>query len=196
MRDYSQENEQHHILNACPEPSGKFLDLGAWHPMAFSNTRALWEKGWSGVMLEPSPGPFANLLAEYGNCNRIALYNKAVALSPGTVRMWISDDGLSTSDAAIFNKWKGVAKYRPEQIEVETITLEDIYEKHGPFDFVSIDIEGLSVDIFKRLIDLGHRPRCICLEYDLRLQEARDIATAAGYAEWQMNGTNIVLVYG
>lgn len=194
MIDYSQENEQHHILNACPESTGKFLDLGAWNPFDKSNTRALFERGWSGVMLEPSPGPLANLLLEYGNCERVTVYGKAIALEPGRVHMWMSDDGLSTSDPIIYEKWKGVANYRPQQIEVETTTLEEIYEKHGPFDFVSIDVEGLSVDIFKRLIDLGHRPRCICLEYDERLAEARSVALAAGYQEWQFNGTNIVIV--
>lgn len=194
MKDYSQENEQHHILNACPGSSGRFLDLGAWSPFDNSNTRALYENGWGGVMLEPSPGPLANLLAEYGGCPRVKVYGKAVALETGTLRMWISDDGLSTSDPAIYDKWKHLANYRPQQIEVETTTLEEIYEAHGPFDFVSIDTEGTSVDIFRRLIDLGHRPHCICMEYDQRLQEARDVAGAAGYAEWQMNGTNIVIV--
>jgi len=196
VKDYSQENEQHHILNACPQEYGKFLDLGAWNPFDNSNTRALFERGWSGVMLEPSPGPLANILAEYGSCERVTVYGKAIALTPGTVSMWISDDGLSTSEKAIFDKWKHLANYRPQKIEVETVTLEELYEKHGPFDFVNIDVEGLSVDIFNRLLDLGHRPRCICLEYDERLEEARNKARMVGYAEWQYNGTNIVLVYG
>src|ERR1700683_5262801 len=82
MKDYSQYGEQAAILAAfAPTPKegvvivqeARFLDIGAYHPTDKSNTRALFELGWSGVMIEPAPGPMRSLLAEYGNEPRIAL---------------------------------------------------------------------------------------------------------------------------
>ena len=36
----------------------QFLEIGAYHPEEFSNTRALVELGWGGVYVEPSPKCF------------------------------------------------------------------------------------------------------------------------------------------
>jgi FkbM family methyltransferase len=194
MTDYSQDGEQHHILSACTEAHGRFLELGAWNPTDKSNTRALVERGWEGVMVEPSPVPFSNIEAEYKGNPHIILENAAVALEPGTLDMWITADGVSTSDETIWKKWRNTAKYDPDKVTVKAVTLEDLCRAYGPFDFVSIDTEGTSVALFRKLIDLGQRPKCIVVEYDDKLGEARDIAKAAGYAEVLMNGTNIVVV--
>ena len=48
-----------------------FLDIGAWHPTIFSNTRLLIEQGWSGVIIEPSPGPFINLMRACIHCGDV-----------------------------------------------------------------------------------------------------------------------------
>ena len=47
---YSQNDEQDYILNYFQnaEP-GKFLDIGGYDPLIFSNTRCLVEKDWAGV---------------------------------------------------------------------------------------------------------------------------------------------------
>lgn len=68
---YSQYEEEQHILKALGGRVGTFMDIGAYHPMTFSNTRALFERGWSGVMVEPSPGPFMNLLMACSKCGDI-----------------------------------------------------------------------------------------------------------------------------
>lgn len=193
MRNYSQNQEQDAILAACPEPSGRFLDIGAWHAFDKSNTRALYEFGWSGVMVEPSPQPFAGLMAEYGDNERIVLLNKAVAMEPGTRSMFVTPDATSTFDQGVYDKWKSWVRYTG-QIEVECITLEDLFAQYGDFDFVSIDAEGMSGDLMHRLFALGHFPRCICVEHDERTTELLSAATQHGYACTYANGENLVLV--
>lgn len=45
----SQRSEDHFILEYFKDnDSGVFLDVGAYHPETFSNTRALFDKGWGG----------------------------------------------------------------------------------------------------------------------------------------------------
>jgi FkbM family methyltransferase len=177
----------------------KFLDVGAYHPFLNSNTRALYELGWSGVMCEPSPKPFAALEAEYKDDPRITLLNKAVWLDNAPFEMWLSDSQMSTADEATFQKWRATEKYRLKQ-RVETIWLDDLYKDYGPFDFVNIDAEGLSYQLFihgiARLPE-NWLPHCICVEFDSdkNLLEILKRATGElGYACTYASGENVVLV--
>lgn len=192
---YSQTQEEHWILQACPEPTGKFLDIGAWNAICLSNTRALFERGWGGVLVEPSPLPFGKIEAEYSGVERVVAVNAAVTIEPvPTVDMWISEDAVSTTDRESWEKWRDHAHFEPEQITVAAVTLEDLYERFGPFDFVSIDTEGTSVDLCLRLFTLGHRPKCICVEHDERIVELMSVAAPLGYAATYMSGENLILV--
>jgi hypothetical protein len=75
---YSQYDEEAYIVAALTGEPSRFLDVGAWHPTIFSNTRALVERGWGGVLIEPSPGPFINLLRACVHCGTVPdeLYGK------------------------------------------------------------------------------------------------------------------------
>lgn len=189
---YSQNQEETAILSAC-NGVGRFLDIGAWNAKDKSNVRALYERGWSGVLVEPSPEPFAGLKAEYDGDPRIKLLNVAVGLEPGLIEMHITADAVSTSDPETYEKWRHIVNFTGV-LQAQSITLEEIHEKHGDFDMVSIDAEGVSVDLLHRLLDLGKRPKCIVVEHDDRTTEALSHATECGYACTMANGENLVLV--
>lgn len=192
---YSQNAEERYILAACPEPVGRFLDIGAWNATCMSNTRALFERGWGGLLLEPSPGPFASIQKEYAPfADRITVLNVACSLEPNPLQMWISEDAVSTSTQSVWDRWHKYASYKPEQVEVPTLILEDVYATYGPFDFVNIDTEGTSVDLCLRLLTLGHRPKCICVEHDERMVELLGSASEAGYVCSYASGENAILV--
>ena len=56
MKDYSQNGEQKIILEYFQDKyKGKVLDIGANDGITLSNSRALIEKGWDGVLIEPAP---------------------------------------------------------------------------------------------------------------------------------------------
>lgn len=188
---YSQNHEQSYILQHTPA-TGRFLDIGAWNARDKSNTRALYERGWSGVAVEPSPEPFLGLLREYGNDGRVELIHAAVASVPGLLRFHATADAVSTSNEAIFEKWRGVTTY-VGIFHCPAITLEGIAEQFGEFDFVSIDAEGLSVELFERLLELGWRPSCICVEYDDQKEHVMELASRAGYAIRYISGENVVM---
>jgi hypothetical protein len=48
---YSQNKEEEVILNYFNGHVGTFVDLGANDGITFSNTRALAERGWKGVLI-------------------------------------------------------------------------------------------------------------------------------------------------
>lgn len=196
---YSQYDEEKYILEAFGDKiDGTFLDIGAWHPTKFSNTRALYELGWSfecgwsGVMIEPSPGPMLSLLKEYSEESRIILVQAAVGIEPGLAELHVTDDAVSTLSCKEYQRWKETTEFHGS-VMVPTITLEDIGNRFGGFDFVNIDAEGLSVDLFNRLLTLGWEPHCICVEHDSRLEELASVATRI-YQLVYANGTNAVWV--
>ena len=191
---YSQGDEEKYILDICP-PTGKFLDIGAWDGVTFSNTRALFNQGWSGVLVEPASVPFKKLQALYSGAGNVWLVKAAVCDSPGMVELWETEDAVSTTLASHYDKWKSAAEYTGCR-KVRAVTIEELVNDHGPFDFVNIDTEGTSVDVFLRL-DLCHmRPTCICVEHDQRIREVMDRATQYGYAIAYQNGENMVLKCG
>jgi FkbM family methyltransferase len=204
---YSQQDEEKHILAAFPLEvnlgRAQFLDIGAWHPTDKSNTRALYERGWHGVMIEPSPGPMVNLLKEYGNDPRITLVQAAVTADAQTmVKMRITDDATSTSCESVYDTWKERTAYHGS-LMVPTITIDQIANRFGGFQFVSIDAEGISVDIFRVMMQQGWRPPCVCVEIDGRDHELAALAEEARYKSVNDlrfgvlgNGTNVVLVQG
>jgi FkbM family methyltransferase len=196
MEKYSQNQEQSAILAAFAGRVGsgyKFLDIGAFHAKQLSNTRALFELGWSGVMVEPSPTPFAGLVEEYGKCERIKLINAAVGFAPGAVEMYVTADAVSTFNGAIYEKWRDKTKFDGKHL-VECVTLEQIYDEHGTFDFINIDTEGMSADLLLHRVLSGPLPHCICVEHDERIGEIIVAATEKGYFCTYGSGENLVLV--
>lgn len=192
FQSYSQHGEDRAILPLFDAP-GRFLDIGAWDPKALSNTRALYEAGWSGVIIEPSPMPFYSHLREYGHDERITLIHAAIGRDRHCAEFWVTDDAVSTTERDQYDKWKNHAKFIGK-FWVPIITLADIFNQFGGgFDFINIDVEGKSVDVLADLLATEALPKCICVEYDDRLDEAKLLARSKGYGEVLVNGTNLVI---
>lgn len=210
MTDYSQNGEQSAILAAFMNgPNdfklGRFLDIGAYHAKHYSNTRALYELGWSGVMVEPSPSQMSGLVREYGNDPRITLIQAAVGLSTGLVKLQCSDDALSTANESFHVKAlaAGYGYYGAvmvPQISLKTLlytALEGL--KVRTIEFASIDIEGGSANLaLEWLADYGipMLPHCMMVEHDFRARELAHEGKKRGYSVALENGENIVLVRG
>jgi len=193
---YSQYDEEKYILGAFPEDHvGRFLDIGAWNPTDKSNTRALYELGWSGVMIEPSPGPMLNLLKEYGESTRVVLVQGVVFTEAALIELHVTDDAVSTTSDAEWERWKDTAQFRGK-IMVPAVTLADLANRYGGFDFVNIDAEGISADLFLEMLKIGWQPRCVCVEHETKLEMLVSVATPLHYSVVYGNGTNAVFVRG
>ena len=196
--NYSQGEEQQHILEHAGS-SGRFLDIGAWHAKNLSNTRALYERGWSGVLVEPSPEPFIGLLREYGNEERISLVCAYVGGMETLAQFHASADALTTSSPQNFEKWREIGGFYG-RFYSPRVELDYLMERFGEFDFVSIDAEGSSVEIFSdllhlpRFIDGVGLPRCVCVEHDNRTVEIWGLIAGTGYRQVYFSGENVIFV--
>ena len=192
---YSQNSEEQHIARIVGDQPGRFLDIGAYNPKLFSNTRALYERGWSGVMVEASPGPFMDLFIEYGKDDRVELVCAAVAPAHGLLRFHHSEAGVGTSDQSHYQKWRDKAEF-DGRFFAPTVMPEDLIRQFGKdFDFINIDVEGGSADLFRHmlLLEPTHiRPKCWCIEHDSRHAELTPIAILNGYVQYHLNGENVI----
>lgn len=219
---YSQHGEEAAILAAFPgKTDGRFLDIGAWHPTDKSNTRALYERGWSGVMIEPSPGPFINLMracqdcgdvpselygerksmtcekcggGRYGEDERLTLICAAVGLERGLMRLHATDDAVSTSKEYNFKEWEEVGGFFGQFLS-PVLLLEDIFNQFGGMDFINLDVEGASADLFVRMFKIGVFPTCVCVEHDKRVEELCGLALEQNYCLKYCDGTNLVFAH-
>lgn len=193
QQTYSQHGEDTFILAHFGERVGRFLDIGAWHAKQFSNTRALYEAGWAGVLIEPSPGPMAGLITEYGADDRITLIQAALGVERSIVRLRVSDDAISTTEEANYAAWKEHAHFNGS-VWVPSITFHDLFNQFGgPFHFVNIDTEGTSCQLLRELLTTALFPECICVEHDGGSADAIMHAQEKGYGLRHLNGTNVIL---
>lgn len=191
---FSQNDEEAYILRWTPE-NGRLLDIGAWWPTNLSNSRALIEKGWEAVLVEPSPGPMRVLLDEYGRNGKITLLQCAVTVSGYPIEMDITDYPVSTSDHKVYSLWKqDPSTQYLGKLTVPSQTIGYILGRYGRFDFIDIDAEGQSVDIATQLLELSDDllPSCFCVEHDGFAAQIEVAARKRDYTKFHVTGENIV----
>lgn len=170
--NYSQNSEQEIILNYFQSHKGNFLDLGANDGVTFSNTRALSEAGWGGVLIDASPKAFQKLEENYKNKLDFHLYNLAIGRVNGIAKFHESGPLIGADDVALVStfhqhemeRFKSVVQY--EEIEAKCLTWSAFLAgcPIKDFDFISMDIEGNEMDVLPYM-DLTNT-RMICIEFN------------------------------
>ena len=194
---YSQ-NDEEGVINSLFGDRGRFLDVGAFDGKTFSNTLRLYERGWSGVLVEPSPNAFSGLKRVYADLPRVSLVNAAVADSDGFVSFFDSGgDAISSTDSVHKEKWERGYSCKFSPIEVQSITFKTLFKKYGSdYDFVNIDTEGTNFDVLKSFpFDLCN-PMCLCIEHDGAYGQMSDILASHGHREVHRNGENMIFFRG
>jgi len=189
---YSQFGEEAIILQYFGDKTdGRFIDVGAWDGKTFSNTYALTERGWSGVLIEPSLEGMLGLLKTHGYNPNMTLVHAAMAIDHGLIYFYNTPDAVSTSQPDHYETWRKATKYTG-QFYCPTVTWGDILNQFGGADFVNIDTEGTSVDLL--FVLLAHaQPPLICVEHDNRIVEATERARKYNYRVLDVNSTNLIL---
>ena len=195
---YSQNGEEAVILEyfSGRTSPGRFLDVGAYTGVELSNTRALAELGWSGVLLEPSPNNFTALQRNYAGRSGFDLLSVGLGIERKLVRFHDCTDAVSTTEEENRKLWaeKGGVTFAP--IWIHTIRWRDLFEMFpGPFDFVTIDTEGTSVDLFYDFAIEAARPAMICVEHDgePNAKAMTRYARPFQYSELYYDGNNLIL---
>jgi FkbM family methyltransferase len=168
---YTQNDEQQAILECVRHvDNNRFLDIGAYHFETFSNTAALRELGWQGVMIEPAPHLMSGLVRDLGKNPNVTLVCAAMATEPGLIKLHVTADMLSTTSAAFQAERADIAEWLGVMF-IQAVTFDQVSNWFEGFEFVSIDAEGTSVDLALDMLARGWRPTCFCVEEDGRMNE-------------------------
>jgi FkbM family methyltransferase len=192
---YSQNNEEQIILDYFQKTNGLFLDIGGYNPFKFSNTRRLYELGWYGIYIEPSPICFKSFVNEYEGNPKISLINRAVVTDDRTHITFFESggDAVSTSNEKHKTKWE-LSGSKFTTIEVPTISVKEIETLNSSIDFLSLDVESTNLEIFSAFSDAFlNNLKCICIEHDGHISSITSRLSNLGFRVLSTNPENIIL---
>ena len=161
--NYSQNNEQEIIINLFKgKQKGTFLDIGANDGVTLSNTFALASNyGWTGLLVEASPKAYERLLKIYELFDRdFDLQNVAIGKEDGELVFYESGQLLNKGDVALVSsgvkselqRWQSI-KMPFEKMTVPMTSVATMLSmtRHKHFDLLSIDIEGMELDVLPQI---------------------------------------------
>lgn len=157
--DTSQNGEQALLLGALPR-QGLFLEIGCGHPVALSNTWALWRRGWSGTSYDAQQHlrPLWSLFRPGADFRQMAVMDRSVEtaeLFRFPAEWWV----MSTADpsrATLVNERFGLTVDRlsvPAR-HIHNVWLDFVADHGAAPDLLHLDAEGLDVALLTSLFDL------------------------------------------
>ncbi len=191
---YAQHGEDVIIWRALGNrPRGFYVDVGAFHPSFDSVTRALYERGWRGLNIEPQPDRHAEFERDRPGDLNLTL---AIGDRDGTARLnlpenpgWASllDPALTGADVAT-----------SRILEVPIRRLDTLLAELGidHVDVLKIDVEGAEPGVVRGLLGGPIRPLVCVVEGvgpgigRVAGDEAVAMLVAAGYVHCLFDGLN------
>jgi FkbM family methyltransferase len=167
MQSYSQEGEDM-LLNKIflGRKTGFYVDVGAHHPVAFSNTYLFYRRGWRGINIDPIPGTAA--LFQRRRPRDISLEMGVMSQAAELPYYTFKNAVLNTCSEEMRDRLERQGCPSLGTLRVPCDRLEAILDRHVPrggrIDFMTIDVEGMEhVVLDSNNWDL-YRPKIICME--------------------------------
>ena len=142
---------------------GRYVDVGANDPETHSVTRAFYQRGWSGVNVEPVAEWHARLVDARPRDVNLQV---AVAQARGTLTLHeFAGTGLSTLDTGVAER-HGRAGRASIARTVPALPLAEIFATHvvGDVHFLKIDVEGAEASVLAGADFRRHRPWIVVVE--------------------------------
>jgi FkbM family methyltransferase len=165
ITSYAQNFEDVMLARAFPGAAGFYVDVGANDPDIDNVTRVFYERGWSGINIEPLSANSVELRRKRPrDVNlEIAAGEAEGAITFYEIGKW---HGYSTTDAALADQHRkdGLAVV---EHKVPVRKLSAILDEHAAgrvIDFLKIDVEGTELSVLRGADLRRHRPRIIVLE--------------------------------
>ncbi len=157
-KTYSQFGEDLVITKFFGNFIGKYVDIGCYHPVKYSNTALLHKKNWIGTNIDFSQ----TSIQLFNSCRKKDINIKAcLSDKKETVTLYL-DSKLSPLNSV--NK-ENIEKFKIKKftkVEVETNIFSELVKEN--FDFLNIDCEGSDYKIIKSIDLKKYTPKLICIE--------------------------------
>lgn len=178
--NYSKKLHNHHILSYSQEGEdrviaryleakndGFYVDIGAHHPQRFSNTYYFYLQGWRGINVDAMPG-----CMEAFNKIRPRDINVEAAVSDVEEELTyyeFNERALNGFSQELAEERDGLREYKI--VATHSITtrrvgeiLDELLPLNQEIDFLSVDVEGLDLQVLKSNNWDKYRPRLIIAE--------------------------------
>ncbi len=178
--------------------NGRYVDVGAADPINLSVTQAFYQRGWSGVNVEPVASYAAALVQ---NRPRDIVVECAAGAESGEIRFYEAvGTGLSTY-VEIEAKAAAARGYEIKEISVPIERLDTILERElpdaGDIHILKIDVEGAEADVLGG-IDLDRwQPWVVVVEAtrpndtESTRENFEGLLTSHGYVPTLFDGLNV-----
>jgi FkbM family methyltransferase len=180
-----------------------YLDIGAFHPWRYSNTALLYLDGSRGINVEADPDSAALIRRHRPHDQTLAV---GCGPEPGRMTFFrMSAPTLNTfsraaAEAAV--EESGGRYQVTSTVAVEIRTVAQILAGRPCPDLVSLDVEGMDVDILRTLPTWGGRPAVVCVETatysetggSRKLTEPAELLARHGYIQFADTWMNTIFV--
>lgn len=169
-KSFAQKGEDVIIDNLLgSKKKGSYVDIGAYDPHRFSNTKRFYLRGWCGINVEPD---FNNYKKFVKDRKRDINLNIGIAGSNRNLTFFkFIPDTLSTFSEVEAAKYEKKGYKLAEKIQVKVRKLRDVlreYCENKAVDFISIDTEGYGLEVLKSNDWRRFRPKVMCVESTVR----------------------------
>jgi len=168
MVDYSQYGQALILQQLItPDTPRILVDIGAHDGISGSNSRALLEQGWRGLLVEPLPAIFAHLRDNSRSLHHVTCVQAACSDRDGTASIYIGKDGGAGQMSSLSRDPEILPNLSKQSVDVPTITLSRLFAKHAiPKDFgvLLIDTEGWDLMVLRGMENAPSQPRIMVTE--------------------------------
>lgn len=155
-KSYAQDGEDmilDSILNDIGvRTNGFFVDVGAHHPLRFSNTAYFYNLGWRGINIEPTP----DAISIFNEIRKRDInLNCGVSDVEGTLNFYMFDEpALNSFSRDLSYQRASTTSYNIiKEVKIPLLRLDAILDRHlekgQHIDFFSIDVEGLDMQVLR-----------------------------------------------
>ena len=144
---------------------GFYVDVGAYHPIHLSNTYYFYKNGWQGINIDVNPKSIEMFdVVRKRDIN----INAAVSNCSGTATFYSWDsvyDTISDEEAKKIRKKVGPEKFSKE-VSVKSLKeiLDNNLGNNQKIDFLSIDVEGVDLQVLKSNDWNKYKPEFLIVE--------------------------------
>jgi len=168
---YSQEGEDLVVARLLGleehERTGFYVDVGAHHPIKYSNTQYFYERGWRGINIDATPGSMGSFRDARPRDINLEV---AVAEKAGELTFY----QFATPQLNGFDKELAVARGNVPgcqltgTCQIAALPLAEILAGNlaagTAIDFMSVDVEGLDLEVVRSNDWIKYRPLLVLVE--------------------------------
>ncbi len=169
LGSFSQHGEDiilYFLLNRSKK--GFYVDVGANDPEVISNTKYFYDRGWSGINIEPHPVLYKKI---FDFRQRDININAGIAQQESSLQFYRIDETKgtagSTFDPEIAKELENKGYKISEVVEMPVIPLQKIFDDNlnqQVIDFMSVDTEGFDLEVLKSNNWEKYRPKFVMVE--------------------------------